>query len=308
MRWPGRQSLKFKDVEDPSGGSSGSGGSGGLSGPILTGSDFRGARMGLAGALLVILMSVIFQRTIFKSRPSVPLEAASRFGSASRSVGAGSEGGEQFLSYLLDDVQKTWEQILPQAGIRYRRAQPVFFRDYTTSGCGAGQSATGPFYCPADEKIYLDLGFFGELAGQPEERFAQAYVIAHELGHHVQKLLGSGPEGSANRRTDGSATNQLPMEFELQADCLAGVWAHATGQRNIVDKADIAAGMDAAAAVGGDRVQKMAQGHFSPETFAYGSAPERLQWFRRGLDSGAISSCQAFASEEGAPLAYFDRP
>jgi hypothetical protein len=201
----------------------------------------------------------------------------------------------QFVSFVLDDAQKTWETLLPQAGVPYRHAKLVLFRDYTTSACGPAESATGPFYCPADEKVYVDLGFFDELAnrlGAPGE-FGQAYVIAHELGHHVQKLLGIEAKVSRLRRTNPSEANPLSVRTELQADCLAGVWGHSTQQRRIIDAADITAGMDA---VGDDRLQKMARGHVSPESFTHGSSAERAEWFRRGLESGDIRSCNTFGN------------
>src|SRR5581483_8438862 len=188
MRWEtGGETPKAKDSGDQSGR-----GSGGLSGPILTGNVFRGARMGLGGALLVILMSVVFQKTIFKSRPGLDKPTISGFGSANRSTGGGEAHGAEFISSILDDTQKSWERLLRQEGIPYRHAKVAFFRDYTTSKCSASASVTGPFYCPAEEKIYIDLGFFDELASRPEApgEFSQAYVIAHEVGHHVQKLLG----------------------------------------------------------------------------------------------------------------------
>jgi uncharacterized protein len=188
--------------------------------------------------------------------------------------------------------------VLPQqTGIPYRHAKLVLFRDYTASSCGAAESATGPFYCPADEKVYLDLGFFDELAnrmGAPGE-FGQAYVIAHELGHHVQKLLGIESKVQRLRLANPSESNPLSVRLELQADCLAGVWGHSTEQRNLIDQSDINSGLDAVAAVGDDRIQKMARGYVSPESFTHGTSAERSEWFRRGLDSGDISACNTFS-------------
>jgi predicted metalloprotease len=199
---------------------------------------------------------------------------------------------------VLNDVQRTWEQLLPKAGTSYRHTKLVLFRDLTQSGCGTAQTATGPFYCPEDEKVYIDLGFFQELRdrfGAPGE-FAQAYVLAHEVGHHVQKLLGI--EGKVNRlsRGDPAQANPLSVRLELQADCFAGVWGHATEQRKIIDDADVAAGLRAAAAVGDDRLQRMATGHVSPESFTHGSSAQRTEWFRSGLKSGDISTCDTFAA------------
>jgi predicted metalloprotease len=206
------------------------------------------------------------------------------------------------MSFVLDDAQHTWERLLPQAGVPYRHAKLVLFRDYTTSGCGAAQAATGPFYCPVDEKVYLDLGFFDALAnrmGAPGE-FGQAYVIAHELGHHVQKVLGIESQVRRLRQENPTISNPLSVRMELQADCLAGVWGHSTQQRSLIDQADIAAGLDAVAAVGDDRLQKMATGRVSPESFTHGTSADRQEWFRRGLASGDINSCNTF-SKQSAP-------
>jgi predicted metalloprotease len=264
------------------------------------GGGLGGRHIGIGGLLLLLLISVIF-RHFFESGPVSPSPYTSQYGSASRSVGGTSSGSEdkevQFVSFVLDDVQKTWDRLLPENGAPYRHAKLVLFRDYTTSACGMAQSATGPFYCPADQKVYLDLGFFDELAnrmGAPGE-FGQAYVIAHELGHHVQNLLGIESKVSRLREANPSISNPLSVRMELQADCLAGVWAHSTEQRKLIDQSDIAAGLDAVAAVGDDRIQKMARGHVSPESFTHGTSAERADWFRRGLESGDLSSCNTFS-------------
>lgn len=279
---------------------------GGFGGPLLGGSMFGGPRLGLGGLLLVLLLSFIFRGSLFNSGPSTPTQGISPYGSANRSVQSGpaEDRQVQFVSFVLDDAQKTWDRILPERGIPYRHAKLVLFRDYTTTGCGSAQSATGPFYCPADEKVYIDLGFFDELAsrlGAPGE-FGQAYVIAHELGHHVQKVVGIESKVSSLREENPSQANPLSVRLELQADCLAGVWGHSTQQRSLIDQSDLAAGLEAVAAVGDDRLQKMARGYVSPESFTHGSAAERSQWFKRGLDSGDISSCDTFGeSQAGEP-------
>lgn len=169
----------------------------------------------------------------------------------------------------------------------------MLYRGYTYSGCGTAESATGPFYCPADEKVYIDLDFYDELAnrfGAPGE-FAQAYVIAHEIGHHVQKLLGIESRIRRLQQTEPGQRNALSVDLELQADCFAGVWGHSTEQRKIIDQADVRAGLAAAAAVGDDRLQQMATGHVAPESFTHGSSAERTHWFSTGLDSGQVASC-----------------
>src|SRR5207302_4466608 len=175
-----------------------------------------------------------------------------------------------------------------EKGVPYRHAKLVLFRNATFSGCGRAQAATGPFYCPVDEKVYIDLAFYDELKqrfGAPGQ-FAQAYVLAHEVGHHVQKLLGI--EGKVRRlqEQDPRQRNPLSVRMELQEDCLAGVWAHSTQQRGLLESGDVESALGAAAAVGDDRLQKMARGHVSPETFTHGSSQQRMNWFRKGLDTG----------------------
>jgi hypothetical protein len=204
----------------------------------------------------------------------------------------------QFVSFVLDDTQKTWTEILPEQSNRpYRHAKLVLFRDYTQSGCGGAQSATGPFYCPEDEKVYIDLAFFDELKrrfGAPGE-FAQAYVLAHELGHHVQKILGIEQKVTQLQQSDPHQRNPLSVRLELQADCFAVIWAHSTQQRGLLDPGDIQSALGAAAAVGDDRLQKMSTGHVSPESFTHGSSDQRMTWFRKGFDSGSIAACNTFS-------------
>jgi len=301
MRWtPGGQSPDIEDRrgQNQSGAGAGIGGLGGLGGLLLSG-VLSGRRLGLGGILLLILLSILVSY-FAGSGPGNRGQSASPYGTADRNAGNDLQSGDkevQFVSFVLDDAQKSWERILPSTGVPYRHAKVVLFRNYTTSGCGTAQSATGPFYCPADEKVYLDLGFFDELAnrmGAPGE-FGQAYVIAHELGHHVQKLLGIEPKVRQLQQSSPSQANPLSVKMELQADCLAGVWGHSTGQRNIIDQSDIRAGLDAVAAVGDDRLQQMARGHVSPESFTHGSSAERSTWFRLGLDSGEIAACDTFS-------------
>ena len=303
MRWtPGGQSPDIEDRRGQNTGNFGFGRGGGFGGPMLgggIGGGFGGRGLGIGGLLLLLLLGVV-SRSLFESGPASPPPNPS-YGTANRAVGnrtfASEDQEVQFISFVLDDAQKTWDRLLPQAGVPYRHAKLVLFRDYTVSACGPAQSATGPFYCPADEKVYVDLGFFDELAnrmGAPGE-FAQAYVIAHELGHHVQKLLGIESKARQLQLSDPSMKNPVSVRLELQADCLAGVWGHSTEQRNIIDQSDITAGLDAVAAVGDDRIQKMARGRVSPESFTHGSSAERSEWFRRGLDSGDIAACNTFS-------------
>lgn len=203
-----------------------------------------------------------------------------------------------YVSRVLDDVQHTWDRELqPMTGTAYHHAKLDLFRGKMPSGCGPAKSLTGPFYCPADEKVYLDLGFFDELRNRFGARgdFAQAYVIAHELGHHVQKILGI--EAKVHQQQDRypRERNELSVKLELQADCFAGAWAHSTKERGILREQDIESAMSAAAAVGDDHLQKMAKGYSSPESFTHGSSAQRQSWFRKGLATGRIASCNTFA-------------
>jgi uncharacterized protein len=258
---------------------------------------FGGRHIGIGGALLLLVLSLVFHRNLFTLFLGDADSASPVATSAPQSTAA--ENTEvQFVSFVLDDVQGTWEKLLPAQGSRqYRHAKLVLFRDSIDSACGQAESATGPFYCPDDEKVYLDLGFFDELRGRfgaPGE-FAQAYVIAHEIGHHVQKILGIEGQVQRMRSSDPRAANPLSVRLELQADCFAGIWAMSTEQRKIVDQSDVQAALQAAAAVGDDRLQKMATGRISPESFTHGSSRERVQWFQTGVNSGQISSCDTFA-------------
>jgi predicted metalloprotease len=171
------------------------------------------------------------------------------------------------------------------------------FRDYTQSGCGGAESATGPFYCPADQKVYIDLGFYDELSRRfaAPGQFAQAYVLAHEIGHHVQNILGIERQAEQGSRKGADSSS---VRLELQADCFAGVWAHSTQQRGLLEKGDVESALAAAAAVGDDRLQKMSSGHVSPDSFTHGTSQERTNWFTKGLNSGQISSCNTFDSND----------
>ena len=208
------------------------------------------------------------------------------------------EESVQFVSFVLDDAQATWARLLPGAGASYQDAKLVLFRDAIESACGYAESAMGPFYCPGDQKVYVDLGFYDELKQRfgASGDFAQAYVIAHELGHHVQNLLGI--EGKV-RRAQGAnpgRENDLSVRMELQADCLAGIWGHSTAQRNILEGGDVEEGLNAAAAIGDDRIQRMSTGRVHPESFTHGSSAQRVAWFKRGLESGDVSSCDTFSA------------
>jgi hypothetical protein len=202
----------------------------------------------------------------------------------------------QFVSFVLDDVQSVWTKQLAAMGREYPHAKLVLFRDGIDSGCGAAQAASGPFYCPEDRKVYVDLAFFDELSqrfGAPGD-FAQAYVLAHEVGHHVQNLLGIAGKVTRAQQENPREANALSVRLELQADCLAGVWAHSTQERNLLESGDVDEAIGAAAAVGDDRLQKMARGRVQPETFTHGSSKERVGWFKHGMEAGRIDGCDTF--------------
>jgi predicted metalloprotease len=199
-----------------------------------------------------------------------------------------------FVSFVLDDAQGTWSQLIQG----YQNAQLVLFRNSVESGCGSAQSAMGPFYCPRDAKVYVDLGFFDELRqrfGAPGD-FAQAYVLAHEIGHHVQNQLGTEREMRQMQSANPSRANDYSVRLELQADCYAGVWGHSTARRDILDPGDVDEGLAAASAVGDDRIQEMATGSVHPESFTHGSSEQRVRWFRRGFESGDPRVCDTFAA------------
>ena len=205
---------------------------------------------------------------------------------------------KDFVSVVLADTEDTWGEIFQRGGSTYEKPKLVLFTGAVRSACGLAQSAVGPFYCPGDRKVYIDLEFYKMLEkrfGAPGE-FAKAYVVAHEVGHHVQNLLGiSGKVHAAMERSSRERANQLSVRQELQADCYAGIWAnHANRSRHILEAGDVESGLNAAAAIGDDRLQKQAQGYVAPESFTHGSSAQRVQWFRRGLESGELSACDTF--------------
>lgn len=203
-----------------------------------------------------------------------------------------------FASVVLADTEDTWRTLLPKMGRSYEDPQMVLFTGAVRSACGTASAVVGPFYCPGDHKVYLDLSFFNEMAqrlGAPGD-FAQAYVIAHEIGHHVQNLLGIAERVSAlQHRASQAEGNALSVRMELQADCLAGVWGyHAQHRRNLIEPGDFEEGLRAAAAIGDDRLQNMGQGYVQPESWTHGSSEQRMTWLRRGLQSGDLSACDTF--------------
>lgn len=208
----------------------------------------------------------------------------------------------KFVSVVLADTEETWTKIFKQSNRRYKKPRLVLFTDLVQSGCGTAQSSSGPFYCPRDQKVYVDLGFYRELRDKfkaPGD-FAQAYVIAHEVGHHVQTILGIADKVVAYRRqasrVDGNA---MQVRMELQADCLAGIWAHQARKKSgFIEQGDIEEGLNAASAIGDDRIQKRTQGYVVPDSFTHGSSAQRVHWFKRGLESGRFSQCDTFKGSQ----------
>lgn len=201
----------------------------------------------------------------------------------------------EFISVVLADTEETWGRVFSSAGRQYREPVLVLFEDSVRSACGSASSASGPFYCPADQKVYLDLSFFRELDrrfGAPGD-FAQAYVVAHEVGHHVQNVLGINRQVQEAQQTSGSraGANAMSVRLELQADCLAGVWGHHANKKQLLDAGDVDEGLSAAAAIGDDR---LSGGRVSPESFTHGTSEQRARWLRQGLQSGDINSCDTF--------------
>jgi uncharacterized protein len=205
----------------------------------------------------------------------------------------------QFVGYVLDDTNNLWADTFQRAGQSYTPAKMVLFTSATQSGCGPASEATGPFYCPADQKVYLDLGFFQELSkrfGAPGD-FAQAYVIAHEIGHHVQQTTGIEQQVVQAQQQDPSQANALSVKLELQADCLAGVWAYTVYKRGDLDPGDVDEALTAAASVGDDRIEKQAGMPVNPETWTHGSAAQRSSWFKKGMANGDPGDCDTFAAQ-----------
>ena len=203
-----------------------------------------------------------------------------------------------FVSVVLADTEDTWNAIFSQAGYQYEEPNLVLFSGRVNSACGLASAAMGPFYCPADKKVYIDLAFFDDLKKRhgADGDFAQAYVIAHEVGHHVQNLLGTSTEvRKAQRGLGKSAANELSVKLELQADCFAGLWGnHADRSRDILERGDIEEALNAASAIGDDRLQKQAQGYVVPESFTHGSSAQRVHWFKQGITTGDVGDCDTF--------------
>jgi len=263
-----------------------------------------GIPIGLGGFVLLLVLSWATGTNWFSLLGTGDATPGQAVGTSGQVAASPSEEREvDFVDAVTKDIQATWQALLPD---RYQPTRVVLFRDAIDSGCGFAQSATGPFYCPQDQRVYLDLGFFDELRqrfGAPGD-FARAYVVAHEVGHHIQRLTGIEPRVRNLQRSEPGEVNALSVRLELQADCFAGVWGHAASQqgrsaqgRVELEAGDVEQGLNAAAAIGDDRLQRMGRGRVAPETFTHGSSAQRVEWFRRGLESGSPDACNTFGRE-----------
>ncbi len=282
MRWDDlRQSTNIEDVR------------------ASTGAGGPGLRLGVGGTLLALAGAYFFgidPRLILGLMSAVPSQTAA----PTAQYGTPQDPQGRFIAAVLGETEDAWGALFQAQGLTYRPPTLVLYRNQMPSACGSASAAVGPFYCPLDRKVYLDLGFFQQLADefQAPGEFAEAYVLAHEVGHHVQNLLGIASKvRAAQERAPEAEANQLSVKLELQADCFAGVWArHADETKQILEQGDLESALRAAAAVGDDTLQKRAQGYVVPESFTHGTAAERTGWFKRGLQGGSISSCDTFSA------------
>jgi uncharacterized protein len=310
MKWRGGR--RSSNIEDQRGAGGGLGGGTGGGFGFPGGGGFRfpgggmsgGRRAGGIGGIGIVVVFVLM--LIFGIDPSVLLTGGAGPGSFETSgpVEETPESAEmkEFVSVVLADTEDTWHTLFQQMGDSYREPKLVLFSGGVQSGCGAASSAVGPFYCPADEKVYLDMDFFRELSqrfGAPGD-FAQAYVIAHEIGHHVQTLLGiSAQVRELQAKVSEAESNALSVRMELQADCLAGVWAHhADRSRQILESGDVEEALGAASAIGDDTLQREAQGHVVPDSFTHGTSAQRMRWFEIGLAQGSAEACDTFNTDQ----------
>jgi predicted metalloprotease len=258
------------------------------------GSGLRGGiPLSLGGVVLLLILSAVTGQNFLSLLVPGTETITSTPDGVPPATSPEEERSIEFVSFVLDDAQQTWTRLLPG---RYQETQIVVFRDAIDSACGFAQAASGPFYCPGDRKVYIDLGFFDELKQRfgAGGDFAEAYVLAHEIGHHVQTVLGIEPRVRGAQQAKPSQGNALSVRLELQADCLAGVWGHTTNQRHLLEAGDIEEALGAAAAIGDDRIQRRSGGRVHPESFTHGSAEQRVEWFRRGFQSGDPDACDTF--------------
>ncbi len=304
MRW--RQGPRSDNIEDRRGQGGGGGfglpGRGGRRVRIPTGGKRGG--MGIGGIIVVLVLMYFFGGDIGQilgPGGGGLTQAPTQTQQTNISPGKADEM-KQFVSAILGSTEEVWHAKFKELNRQYKEPKLVLFTNYVNSACGSAQAAMGPFYCPGDQKIYIDLSFYNDMKnklGAPGD-FAQAYVIAHEVGHHIQTILGIAARVSAARRSASKVEgNQLQVRMELQADCLAGVWANSSQRaRNWLEKGDIEEGLNAASAIGDDRLQRRSQGRVVPESFTHGSSAQRVRWFKRGLEAGKMGACDTFKARQ----------
>ena len=258
----------------------------------------RGIKLGGLGTIVVALIAIYFGQDPTAVLQQLEQPEGGQPSQQPYQESAAEAERRKFVAVVLADTEDAWTQILAQSGVEYQKPRLVLFSGAVDSACGYAQAAVGPFYCPSDHKVYIDLSFYDELRerfGAPGD-FAQAYVIAHEVGHHVQTLLGTTDKYSRMRQ-DQTGSNGVSVRIELQADCYAGIWAHnADRARQLIESGDIEQGINAASAIGDDRLQKQSQGYVTPESFTHGSSAQRVRWFKRGYESGELNQCDTFGA------------
>ena len=315
MRWR-KGTTTNDDVIDRRGASGGGGrspfpmGGGGMGGGRLPLPGGKGGA-GIGGLILIALMAFVLPKLLGGGGGGFPIGdqvnalpggvPAAAADEPAPPAGADPESDQvDFIRFVVGDVQDVWTQQFTSAGRTYERAKLVLFRDGVQTGCGPATSQVGPFYCPADSKVYIDIGFMEELQQRfsAQGDFAEAYIIAHEVGHHIQNLLGIDDQVRQQASQNPDARNDLSIRQELQADCLAGVWAHSAYSRDLTEKGDLEEALNAAAGVGDDRIQQQTQGRIDREGWTHGSAEQRSRWFKRGFDEGDPNSCDTFAVDE----------
>ena len=289
MKWD--DNGPSRDLEDRRGESGGGGG----------GFRLGGGRLGIGGFIVLLVLSVVFKTDLTGALGGGGQQGASAPAPGVSTPPAQSSAEEEqlvkYMSFVLDDAQQNWTRIFTERNAQYERARLVLFRNAVNTGCGAAESATGPFYCPADQKVYIDLGFYDDLRrrfGAPGD-FAQAYVLAHEIGHHVQNVTGTERQMRRLQQQSPGDRNTLSVALELQADCYAGIWGKHAQEAGLLQAGDVEEALKAASAVGDDRISEMSGSTIRPESFTHGSAAQRMTWFQRGFDTGRVDACDAFA-------------
>ncbi|WP_288430973.1 neutral zinc metallopeptidase [uncultured Agrobacterium sp.] len=297
MQWRGRR--QSDNIEDRRGMSSGGmGGGGGFR--IPTGG--RGGGIGIGGLVVILFISwaLGINPLTLLSGGDVLMDSGNQQTTGTRPQGQSSDETTAFVRTVLAETEDTWGKIFQASGETYEKPTLVLFAGQTRSGCGAASSASGPFYCPVDRKVYLDTEFFRELSQRfgASGDFAQAYVIAHEVGHHVQNLTGVLPEFNRQRQSmNQTEANAMSVKVELQADCYAGIWGKSTQQKGILEAGDLEEALNAAHQIGDDTLQKKTQGYVVPDSFNHGTSAQRVEWFRRGFESGRVEDCDTFSAD-----------